>query len=59
MPTEYKKGDVIEAKMGGPMMIVEKVRGDSTLECAWFDGNNELHRDVFDPEAIEGCEAEA
>jgi uncharacterized protein YodC (DUF2158 family) len=33
----FSAGDIVKLKSGGPIMTVEKVRGD-TVTCVWFDG---------------------
>lgn len=51
---QFKTGDVVTAKMGGPKMTVGKIlRGTGeTVGCMWFDQMYALHRDVFAPEAL-------
>lgn len=35
--TEFKVGDVVVLKSGGPMMTVEKEVGDDRIGVTWFD----------------------
>jgi uncharacterized protein YodC (DUF2158 family) len=42
MDTEFKPGDVVRLKSGGPQMTVEKVaswNGAMTADCSWFSDN--------------------
>lgn len=63
----FALGDVVQAKMGGPLMTVEKCEpGDFTwfdgarptktkawiIRTAWFDASNHLHREAFDQAAL-------
>lgn len=49
---QFKTGDVVTAKMGGPKMTVEDVRPDKVVKCVWFDQMHTLHRDAFDACAL-------
>lgn len=51
--TEFKPGDVVMMKMGGPHMTVEAVEGERKLvRCIWFDREQRLQRDAFDDFAL-------
>jgi uncharacterized protein YodC (DUF2158 family) len=43
---EFKEGDVVRLKSGGPNMTVETV-DDDEVRCAWFDDKNQIHRENF------------
>lgn len=49
-PSVFSTGDVVEMKIGGPRMTVERV--DKFIRCAWFDSDNRLQRDAFDAVAL-------
>lgn len=34
-------GDVVQSKLGGPKMIVEKIDGEF-ITCYWFDGSKKM-----------------
>jgi uncharacterized protein YodC (DUF2158 family) len=36
---EFKEGDVVQLKSGGPRMTVTKISGEQ-CRCKWFDQNN-------------------
>jgi uncharacterized protein YodC (DUF2158 family) len=41
MNGEFKAGDIVELKSGGPSMTIQKVEqnsGEMTAWCQWFDG---------------------
>jgi uncharacterized protein YodC (DUF2158 family) len=55
---DFKVGDVVQLKSGGPLMTVHSI-GDYSptgpnpgLLCVWFDGNKKVE-DIFDPRAVE------
>lgn len=58
---EFKAGDLVKVKSGGPLMTVEKVGKFGMLEedgvlCVWFekDGKKEIvKREVFAPVLLE------
>lgn len=52
MNTEFKEGDIVTLKSGGPKMTVEFTENDSKLVyCTWFDGT-EKKEDSFFPDSI-------
>jgi uncharacterized protein YodC (DUF2158 family) len=63
MADQFRKGDKVKLKGGGPVMTVEGPaseklglkRGGNKLICAWFDEKT-LKRDGFDPETLEKAE---
>ena len=36
--SEFKAGDVVQLKSGGPNMTVERINDDRSLWCVWFEG---------------------
>jgi uncharacterized protein YodC (DUF2158 family) len=58
MADEFKPGDVVELKSGGPKMTVAKIgpvaMGSSKLEvwCEWFDGSKKT-KDHFMPASLQ------
>jgi uncharacterized protein YodC (DUF2158 family) len=58
---EFKKGDVVRLKSGGPEMTVENTGeramiGGQAVWCTWFENSGRkqsLARDTFDPEILE------
>ena len=54
MPQEFKKGDVVRRKSGGPEMTVEVIDKTKTasLHCSWFDDKNTPQSGDFDPETV-------
>lgn len=59
--TQFKIGDVVVLKSGGPPMTVHNL-GDYSpmgpnpgLQCVWFDGAKKIE-DVFHANAVEYCD---
>lgn len=51
--SQWKVGDLVQLKSGGPVMTVASVRDDiGQLACKWFL-NSEPKSDWFPPEALE------
>jgi len=48
---EFKIGDKVTLKSGGPVMTVESDEGSGRLLCTWFDGKKKL-QDGFDSRAL-------
>lgn len=46
MAKDFKVGDVVRPKIGGPKMTVREVR-DGTAIVLWFTKNDELKEHVF------------
>ncbi|GAB3741825.1 YodC family protein [Spirosoma lituiforme] len=43
MQTQFKLGDLVQLKSGGPIMTVSKLIDsvqNSSVECVWFNGTN-------------------
>ena len=52
----FKPGDVVTLKSGGPKMTIERIDTFSfsnkpLIACTWFNGNVEKHRN-FSPEVL-------
>jgi uncharacterized protein YodC (DUF2158 family) len=39
MPEQFKTGDVVMLKSGGPKMTITKINSSSEVWCAWFEGS--------------------
>ena len=63
MEKQFKKGDVVELKSGGPRMTIEKYKiihsmtagshvSDNIVICTWFDNNGVLQSREFEQEAL-------
>lgn len=48
---EFKPGDVVRLKSGGPKMTVEFVRGNE-VNCIWFGSEKDVHRITVALEAL-------
>jgi uncharacterized protein YodC (DUF2158 family) len=58
MEIEYKAGDVVHLKSGGPKMTVTEVRmwnGKMRVWCEWFSGDKNSS-DSFPPESLKPVE---
>lgn len=55
--SDFKIGDVVQLKSGGPTMTVQHVgdyspRGPNPgLSCVWFEGKKN-HHEIFDPKTV-------
>jgi uncharacterized protein YodC (DUF2158 family) len=53
----FKPGDVVKLKSGGPVMTVERVETESEnrvfVYCVWFDDKHKQVRGHFSPAALE------
>ncbi|WP_156437888.1 DUF2158 domain-containing protein [Bradyrhizobium valentinum] len=39
-------GDLVRLRSGGPLMIVDTIRGDQ-VDCYWADGNGQINAETF------------
>ncbi len=53
MTTEFKEGDTVQLKSGGPIMTIESRQNDGSFWCVWFntakDGSSEKKGSDFKP----------
>lgn len=49
---QFKIGDVVQLKSGGPRMTVAEIYGDGDLGCVWFVGTKQ-EAGTFPPEALQ------
>lgn len=59
MTKEFKKGDIVTLKSGGPDMTIEEypcsdmgIKYDDKAKCVWFDGKK-VCRDTFYLDVLE------
>lgn len=51
--TEFKPGDVVQLKSGGPLMTVDYCNEDiDTICCSWFHGKAR-NQEQFHPETLQ------
>jgi uncharacterized protein YodC (DUF2158 family) len=57
MANDFKPGDVVQLKSGGPNMTVTQVGtngfGNPTVWVTWFGEKNKQENSTFTPEALE------
>ena len=41
---EFKKGDVVQLKSGGPLMTIKERAKEGNYLCVWFVGDEPKHR---------------
>lgn len=58
MENEFKDGDIVVLKSGGPNMTVEVASTYMTghVFCSWFDAKGQVHEKQFQPEALKLAE---
>jgi uncharacterized protein YodC (DUF2158 family) len=62
--TEFKPGDLVRVRSGGPVMTVEQagksaMHGQDTVWCVWFEkvGNKQVaQKETFAPAVLEKAE---
>jgi uncharacterized protein YodC (DUF2158 family) len=50
---QFKLGDVVHLKSGGPDMTFSEMREDGYVVTAWFSRKGKLREGVFEPEMLE------
>lgn len=53
--SDFKLGDIVQLKSGGPAMTVSGHRGRS-LVCEWFDHSGKHSAHVFEPSSLKPYE---
>lgn len=50
---QWKKGDVVRLKTGGPRMTIDEILATSgKVNCVWFDDDHKVQREVFDSQSL-------
>ena len=44
---EFKVGDTVRLKSGGPLMTIDQIDPQSGIWCTWFDDKNKRQTDSF------------
>jgi len=58
---DFKKGDTVRLKSGGPLMTVAELGNfgvtspEDGVKCVWFDGNRQEEA-VFDSAVLKACD---
>ena len=55
MANQFRVGNIVKLKSGGPAMTITNVYGDGELGCVWFVGT-EQKGGTFPPDALEPVE---
>lgn len=50
---QFKLGDVVRLKSGGPKMTVAEVTNDGYIDCEWFADEGPTYGWLFEPEMLE------
>ncbi|HEY4292070.1 YodC family protein [Luteibacter sp.] len=50
---DFKKGDVVQLKSGGPVMTVYDILGSGRVGCEWFDSKEQHQDKSFNSETLE------
>lgn len=56
--SQFKPGDVVQLKSGGPKMTVHHIHGDGDVTCDWFIGH-EQRTGTFNHDALQLAEEKA
>jgi uncharacterized protein YodC (DUF2158 family) len=54
---QFRVGDVVQLKSGGPDMTVSHILPSGNMFCVWFDGS-EKREETFPPEGLHLAETE-
>ena len=49
---DFKKGDVVQLKSGGPLMTIQGFSESNQAKCVWLDGNKKFE-ETFELETLE------
>jgi uncharacterized protein YodC (DUF2158 family) len=50
---QFKEGETVRLKSGGPLMTVKNVQTNGDLWCEWFDKSEKLQGNSFKPGTLE------
>jgi len=56
MATEWKRGDLVQLKSGGPVMTVQEALSGGNFRCQWFAGKK-LESGVFPADSLHAATA--
>ena len=49
---EFRSGNLVRLRSGGPLMTVKNIRGDQ-VDCFWTDFNGQINADSFPVEVLQ------
>lgn len=52
---QWKAGDVVVLRSGGPRMTVAQIRGDGACMCVWMDADGGVRVSNFSPPILRGA----
>jgi uncharacterized protein YodC (DUF2158 family) len=52
----FKSGDTVQLKSGGPTMTIHTVNSDGSMFCQWFDKGDVLKQGEFQPAQLKKAE---
>ena len=44
---QFKLGDTVQLKSGGPIMTITEIRENKFIRCKWFDAGGDFKADSF------------
>lgn len=50
---EFKPGDTVRMKSGGPVMTVHSIQREGDVWCEWFDSKQTHQQNGFKPTSLE------
>ena len=50
---DFKKGDLVRLRSGGPVMTVHSADYSDTIQCTWFDAKQARQLQSFDQETLD------
>lgn len=53
---QFKPGEKVRLKSGGPAMTVEEIASNGRVVCQWFDKDKNLRDGMFPPDSLEPYE---
>ncbi|MDF4005307.1 DUF2158 domain-containing protein [Luteibacter sp. PPL552] len=53
MAEQFKPGDRVQLKSGGPIMTVNEIYDNGRVGCEWFDSKEQHQERTFTPETLE------